>query len=273
MNPMDKNANSLREETRPRRTSQPSKCDIPSFEDESGVDWSQIDVLDKPIINDVDQIRQKILQLTKNGGMKIGDFCKAIGVSNNALNHFVHQHEPSKDAESDVFFGATEYFAKWKIADIKPPAANNIRVRTESGAKGRSGKRSASGGIAVDRYRIELPGEATDDVPVYDTCDDVRRKISAYLRKYNVTQAQFCRDLCSQLDGPGKGGSIQASQLQRFRGRSGAIEGCASKVFYAGYIFFERRRLAENKPKSKKRKFMEEIWPNGVDRSHFGRMR
>ena len=90
-----------------------------------------------------------------------------------------------------------------------------------------------------------------------DTCADFRRKISAYLRESGNTQAQFCRDLYAQLHGPDKGASVQSSQLQRFRGKSGANEGGDSKVFYAGYVFFEKKRIAEKKPKSKKRLEME----------------
>lgn len=46
-----------------------------------------------------------------------------------------------------------------------------------------------------------------------------------------------------------------------------------NKIFYAGYVFFEKKRIAEGKPKSKKRHEMEEIWPGGVDRTYFGKIR
>jgi hypothetical protein len=52
---------------------------------------------------------------------------------------------------------------------------------------------------------------------------------------------------------------------------SGANQGGDNKIFYAGYVFFEKKRIAEKKPKSKKRQEMEKEWPGGVDRSTFGR--
>ena len=52
---------------------------------------------------------------------------------------------------------------------------------------------------------------------------------------------------------------------------SGANQGGDNKIFYAGYVFFEKKRIAEGKPKSKKRQEREEQWPGGVDRSYFGR--
>jgi hypothetical protein len=66
---------------------------------------------------------------------------------------------------------------------------------------------------------------------------------------------------------------VQSSQLQRFRDKSGANEGGDSKVFYAGYVFFGKKRIAEKKPKSEKRLEMEKVWPNVVDRETFGRLR
>jgi hypothetical protein len=55
--------------------------------------------------------------------------------------------------------------------------------------------------------------------------------------------------------------------------KSRANEGGDSKIFYAGYVFFEQKRTAEKKPKSKKRLEMENVWPNGVDRETFRRLR
>jgi hypothetical protein len=111
-----------------------------------------------------------------------------------------------------------------------------------------------------DFLQVHLDGEEDDKVPVYDTCADVRRKISAHLRDPGVTQAQFCRDLHSQLHGPEKGAKIQSTQLAHFRAMSGANQGGDNKIFYAGYVFFEKKRIAEGKPKSKK---WQEIARNG----------
>lgn len=244
--------------------------------DENDVNLSDIDVEGMPLTENPDQIRRKIHRLIENGGMKVGEFCDTIKVSNNAYRRFVSQSGATKGAQSDVYMAAAAYFKKREIAGLKLPTANSKKAKTNSGAStgasnggGGSGSPSGSG----DFRQIELPGEATDSVPVYDTCADVRRKISAYLREPGTTQAQFCRDLYAQLHGPDKGAGLKTAQLQRFRGKSGANEGGDSKVFYAGYVFFEKKRIAEKKPKSKKRLEMEKVWPNGVDRETFGKLR
>ena len=254
--------------------------------DENDVNLSDIDVGGMPMTENPDQIRRKIHRLIENGGMQVGEFCYAIQVSSNAYRRFVSQSGKTKGLQSDVYVAAAAYFMKREIAGLKLPTARSKKAKTDSGAQASTGANASAGasnagggggggspGGPGDFRQIELPGEATDSVPVYDTCADVRRKISAYLREPGNTQAQFCRDLYAQLHRPDRGVSVQSAQLQRFRGKSGANEGGDSKVFYAGYVFFEKKRIAEKKPKSKKRLEMEKVWPNGVDRETFGRVR
>jgi hypothetical protein len=55
-----------------------------------------------------------------------------------------------------------------------------------------------------------------------------------------------------------------ATGLARFCERKGADKGNTSDAFYKGYIYFEKLRLAQKKPKNKDRLSMEEIWgPEG----------
>jgi hypothetical protein len=58
---------------------------------------------------------------------------------------------------------------------------------------------------------------------------------------------------------------IQSVQLSRFRGMSGPDAGNTNPVFYAGYVFFEKERVAVGKEKSEARRKMEELYPRGVD--------
>ena len=248
-------------------------------EPENDVHLSDIDVDGMPLEDNPDQIRRKIRRLLDNSDMKVVEFCRAIKVSDNAYRRFMSQSGRTKGLQSDVYMEASAYFKQRDIAGLKLPTAASKKAKTNSGdASSPKGRKNSSGGkgsspdTAADLNQIELPGEATDNVPVYDTCADVRRKISAYLREPHHTQAQLCRDLHAMLHGPDKGNSLGASQMQRFRSKSGANEGGDSKVFYAGYVFFEKKRIAEKKKKSKKRLEMEKIWPNGVDRETFGRL-
>ncbi|KAI1491025.1 hypothetical protein F5X96DRAFT_507472 [Biscogniauxia mediterranea] len=140
-------------------------------------------------------------------------------------------------------------------------------------ASSKPAKRAAKSGPATtDISGIHLPGEETDSVPVYDTCDEVRRKIEAHLKTPGLTQAQFCRDLYAQLHQPSCK-SFQSKVLNDFRRKRGPREGCSSSIFYAAYVYFEKKRIAEGKPKSEDRLEMERRWAKygGFDREHDGR--
>ena len=42
---------------------------------------------------------------------------------------------------------------------------------------------------------IQLEGEEDESVPIYDTCDNVRQKITAHTRIKGITQAAFLREI------------------------------------------------------------------------------
>ena len=104
---------------------------------------------------------------------------------------------------------------------------------------------------------IHLDGESEVDVPVYDTCDEARKKINAYLREPDVTQAGFLHKIAKTYP---DGKKIQSKALNDFLNKKGPNAGNTSSVFYASYVFFEKMRLRDGKPKSKFQGEMEEIW-------------
>ncbi|KAK8176027.1 hypothetical protein IWX90DRAFT_464441 [Phyllosticta citrichinensis] len=180
--------------------------------------------------------------------MKIREFCKIINVSNKSYTSFVRQSRPMKGAESDTYAKSLIYF-NWREKKVD-------KSKTTTKKKG-------SGSItAADLADITLPKEDTDEVEVYDSCDEIRKKINAHLREPGVTQAQFCRDLAAMCHTPKKPKSIQSRQLTAFRDQKEADAGNTSVVYYAAYVFFEKLRLKDGKPKSSHRKGMEEAWPH-----------
>lgn len=102
---------------------------------------------------------------------------------------------------------------------------------------------------------IQLDGEATQSVPVYETCDMIRRKIDSYLRQTGLSNAAFCRALAEATLI-----RVSGTQLSSFRSKKGYDSGNTSNVFYACYVYFEKLRIKEGKPKSKDRLKMEELW-------------
>ncbi|KAK5129512.1 hypothetical protein LTR08_003203 [Meristemomyces frigidus] len=214
-----------------------------------------------------DQVRRKITRLIDSGEIKVGEFCNAIGVTNNSLNRFRSQSGPTKGDLSEVWPKAWEYFEKREIAGLKMPNKNKKAKTSNDGDNG-NGNSKANHLGRPDISDIHLPNQDSDSVPVYDSCDEVRRKIAAHLRKPEVTQAQFCRDLYAQMHTDKRPKKFQSSHIDRFRQNKGAKASNTSSVFYAAYVLFEKIRVKEGKPKSKHRQEMENAWPDGFDIEH-----
>ncbi|CBY00653.1 hypothetical protein LEMA_P017830.1 [Plenodomus lingam JN3] len=181
--------------------------------------------------------------------MKVGEFQKAIDVKPNAYSSFMTQNGPEKGKDSTVFLSAWAFFKKREMLGIKPTPAK----KKAAAAKGKDPMPN------VDD--IELDGEKDGEVPIYDTCDEIRRKINAHLKKPGVTAAAFCRAMAGSFKkAPRK---ISSAQLSAFRSKKGPFAGNASGVFYGAYVYFEKLRIKEGKPKSQRRGWR---WRKFMDR-------
>jgi len=213
------------------------------------------------------QVRGKIRRLIESGELGVGQFCDTIGVSQTSYRRFMGQSGNNHGNQSDCYSNAWAYLKKRQIAGMK---ISNKKAKTgdasSSTAPGPGSGSSASGSgsdamTAKDLADIHVPGEETDTVEIYDSCDEIRRKRAAHLRKPGVTRAQFCRDLVEMYKtSERRPNQIQGTQVTTFQSRSGADVGNTSCVFYAAYVFFEKMRLKEKKPKSKHREGMEQAW-------------
>jgi hypothetical protein len=233
-------------------------------------------------------VRNKINRFLENSGVKVGKFIETLGSSSKSYYGFMHQTGLTKGTQSATFENALALFAYMEHTNIPfPKKARTAAKPSEKGganASGAAAARSANTAAAAkkstktsssthDISNITLPGEEMDAVQVYDTCDEIRRKIAAHLRKDGVTQAAFLRDLVAQFHTNKGPSQLQSRQLSSFRGKKGAVAGCTTPIFYASYIFFEKERIATKAPKTKHREEMEKIWAEkgGFDLEHDGR--
>jgi hypothetical protein len=155
----------------------------------------------------------------------------------------------------------------------KTPAAITTGTKTKS-AKGsndpvssitKGAKRTTAKECdMVDVSGIELPGEEDGTVEVYDTCDSLREKISDYLEQDGITQAGFLREISKCLPG---GKKLSSAQLKTFMAKDGPKAGNTTGIFYAGYCYFEKLRIANGEEKSEFREEMEDIWDGSTDMS------
>ncbi|KAJ7726693.1 hypothetical protein DFH07DRAFT_714555, partial [Mycena maculata] len=122
----------------------------------------------------------------------------------------------------------------------------------------KSKKGAATDDAGNDLFSITLPGDEDGSVEIYDTCDELRRKINALLRTGTITKAALLRDMSRAAYA--RAPNIQSKQLNDFLTKKGPTRGSTSRVCYAAYVYFEKDRSAKGKAKSKHRRNMEERW-------------
>ncbi|KAL2063175.1 hypothetical protein VTL71DRAFT_6247 [Oculimacula yallundae] len=204
------------------------------------------------VTQNCDQIRRKIHSFINSGEMKVGEFQQAIGVNSKGYSLFMGQSGPNKGSGSNTYLEAFKFFKRREDQGIKI-AAPKKKAKTATAA--------SEGSAALDA--IQLEGEADCSVPIFDSCDEVRKKIRAYLAAGHSTQAEFLREIAKPFH---DGRKIQSKVLNDFLGKRGAYSGNTSAVFYGAYVFFEKLRLRDGKPKSKHRLDMEKAHPGkGMD--------
>lgn len=154
---------------------------------------------------------------------------------------------------------------KRKSTDADAPAASSSSKPSRKKAKTSVSAASASSSSitpagATDLFSVHLEGEEDGTVEIYDSCDELRRKIYKHLATTGATKAQFLRDLICAASFPDYSFKLQSKQLADFLALRGATGGNSSKVCYASYVYFEKKRIAEGEGKSEHRLDMEDEW-------------
>jgi hypothetical protein len=138
--------------------------------------------------------------------------------------------------------------SEWEDSPHRSPPSATKRRKTSHGKSKSKSSEAAAGAAAA-----AAGDEPYEEGPVYDTCNEVRRKIRAYLRTGESTIAAFLR-AC---------GNISHNSYQSFMSMKMPMQGSGNCLYPAAYHFFEKRRLAAHKPKSKLRLESEEAFPEG----------
>lgn len=230
------------------------------------------------------QIRGKLRKYIENGGAKTTELQRTLGVNSNSWGRFMRYTGSMQGCDNGLYDQATRFFLDMEKRGEKmprakpaapaagkenaPPAGSVAAVLTAAAEAGKASKGKAKAPKAttatVDVSDVKLPGEEDDSVPIHDSCDAVRKKIQAHLKLPGVTRAAFLRDLGAQFS---EKVNIQSKQLNDFLAKRGPLAGNTSRVYYAGYVFFEKRRVALGQDKTQHRLGMEKSHPKGVDTS------
>jgi hypothetical protein len=176
--------------------------------------------------------------------MKIGEFCDAIGVSNKSYNMFLRETGKFKGAGSATYQNAAVFFKKRELQGLKPPKAKKVKTSDVDLSK-------------YDVSDIHLDGEDAGEVPVYDTCDGIRKKMRAVIRTGDLSQAALAREMSKSFPDDR---TVSTGSVTAFLAKKGPNAGNTMGIFYAAYVFFEKLRIKGGKPKDAFRLEMERLW-------------
>ncbi|KAI9057094.1 hypothetical protein FKP32DRAFT_1681829 [Trametes sanguinea] len=148
------------------------------------------------------------------------------------------------------------------VPTVAEPAAKKARI-SEPGEGSSSGARKSQ---KADRpwqsWRdVILEGEEEGDVPIYDDCNEIRRKIRLLLKQPGFKITHWLRDI----------GNINNNSYQRFMRATGPRAGAENGTYYAAYVYFEKVRIFEGKKKTAKRIRNEQEHPEGLPRRDISR--
>jgi hypothetical protein len=213
-------------------------------------------------------VRNKIRKFLDSGEMKVGEFQKAIGASSSTYSSFMRKTGPMDGAGSSVYRNG---FAFFKLRELN---GENRKKKAKVGEQGQV-KEKKKEVEEEDFNGLLLEGEEEGEVPIFDSCDEIRQKINHYLSKTGMSKAAFGREI-GKLFGGEEEKKITGGSVTQFLGKKGPMAGNTTRVYYGAYVFFEKIRVRDGKPMTEHRETMEDVWDGcdlrfwikeGVDRS------
>ncbi|PMD43726.1 hypothetical protein L207DRAFT_485209 [Hyaloscypha variabilis F] len=213
-----------------------------------------------------DAVRNKIKKFLDSGEMKVGEFQRAIGASSSTYCAFMKKTGSMGGAGSNVYRNA---FAFFKLRELN---GENRKKKVKVGGEGVGKKKEAE---SEDFTGVILDGEEEGEVPIFDSCDEVRRKMNQYFSKTGMSKAAFGRET-GKLFGGGEEKKIGGGSVTQFLAKRGPMAGNTTSVYYGAYVFFEKIRVRDGEPMTEHREGMEDAWDGcdprfwrqeGVDRS------
>lgn len=97
--------------------------------------------------------------------MKVTEFLREISVNSNSYGRFMKRKGPYSGVNNQTYEAAFRFFQKRKASGLKEIPRKKIKKDDET--------------KKLDISGIHLDGEENNSVPIFDTCDEVRRKIAA----------------------------------------------------------------------------------------------
>ncbi|OWY98170.1 hypothetical protein PHMEG_00031128 [Phytophthora megakarya] len=178
-------------------------------------------------------------------------FLKLCNINSNWYDRFMNlkgsytgcDNQTCEDAA--IFFYRREKQQEQEKTKIKAMKPKDRKRKTTEEKEQKSKKLKTGDELLKKIEQVQLPDmDEQGNVPVYDDCDEIRKKINYYLGEKTVTKAAFLRAL----------GDVNSNSLRSFMNLKRDVgSGAANVVYRTTYIFFEKKRILEDGKKNKKR--------------------
>lgn len=212
------------------------------------------------------ELQRYIDKCKADGTMTQTKIIKKMGVNNNTFRRFMDP-KTYKDQWSGLQNGTY-----WAGARLLEEARHEEEKARKAGGSSAKRKAAATGEAPTSKKskkdqatelieRINAVEGVSDDSPIFDTCPVVAANIKVFLQRDGITKAILLKAL----------GDINSNSLNRFlTGKQ--QDQCGNVTYKRAYVFFEKLRIMEGKPKSSKRLSSEAENPRGFStekaRSH-----
>jgi len=202
-------------------------------------------------------IRGKIRAMLAEGDVKVTHWLKQINVNSNSYQRFMKLKGTWNGTGNGTYWGAMRYFKKQK--KIKDSMSKNDKIKLKKSKD----KKNNENKIIIENMMNKIKKIEKDydnNGPIYDDCNEIRKKIKAFLGKGLMKHSQFFKIL---------GENLQHNSFNKFMSFGPErLSGASNKTYRLAYHFFEKLRLSEGKTKTKKRLKNEAEFPDGFPLRH-----
>jgi len=128
----------------------------------SALDFHSVVIPPTAKLDSCNVVRGKINRFIESGEMKIGEFCNALGVSENSYRRFLAMNGKDQGMQSDTYIAAWQFFKKRELAGIKPPKKQRIVPSASASASSSSAAAGPSDAVP-DISTVRLEGMLLDE--------------------------------------------------------------------------------------------------------------
>jgi hypothetical protein len=141
-------------------------------------------------------IRGEITRFLATGTMTQTAFLGEIGCNNNSYGRFMKLKGPWNGTQNGVYWGAARLFERQRRRQEWEKKNNPAAAKRKRAEAGTANQKKAKAGDELMNKLAAVEGSYAEG-PIYDSCPEVRRKVTAFMKTTGMSQAAFLR----QCDG------------------------------------------------------------------------